>query len=567
MANQTGLLQALGWAVLNSFWQLALLWIIYKMAVLLSRGRWPAAKAALASFSLFAGFAWFIYTFIAALSDVAATEKLVTGYFLSENKADAVARVLQNILPGASIIYLVLLTIPVFRFFQNMRYVGMVRSTGISKIHVSWRLFVKRTAARMGIRRDVTVWISELVQSPVTVGFLKPVILMPVAVVNHLSAEQMEAVLLHELAHIRRMDYLLNLLLNFIRTILYFNPFARLFVREVERERELSCDEMVMQFQYNSHEYASALLLLEQAGRSDGALVMQASGKRYDLLYRVESILGIAKTPAASFRKLAGLFAGLLGVIVFNAFLFMSKPVADRSEIALLDMNSPVEMLAVEPASDISSEELALSKLVAAVMPAVHHTLSNKLSSLQAALFEIGATTSADNPDVRATCETDEAEKAAPLSEQKEAQIQQAIAASRRVFEEAKWNTIENQFAEVFSEKEKQELKATYEKAMAKMDWSSWENKLRSTFDKIDWERVNNQLSNAVSMVRIDSLQNVYTSALSRIDKARAEMAEQQLSGIPDSDITLKELEKKRQEIQVMNNYLRSLRLNKVIRL
>ncbi len=104
--------------------------------------------------------------------------------------------------------------------------------------------------------------------------FFKPVILVPLAAINHLTPQQLEAVLLHELSHIKRYDYLVNLIINFIQTILYFNPFVKAFVKIVEKEREKSCDDMVLQFQYDSHEYATALLMLEKTNHLHKPLIV-----------------------------------------------------------------------------------------------------------------------------------------------------------------------------------------------------------------------------------------------------------------------------------------------------
>ena len=138
---------------------------------------------------------------------------------------------------------------------------------------------------------------------------------MPIAAITNLSQKQVEAVLLHELAHIRRYDYFINLLINFIRTVLYFNPYVKFFAKTVEREREKSCDEMVMQFEYDPHGYASALLMLERNNVMKQTIAVAASGQRNDLLHRIERILGIEKRKALDFRKLGGLLAGLICVI------------------------------------------------------------------------------------------------------------------------------------------------------------------------------------------------------------------------------------------------------------
>jgi beta-lactamase regulating signal transducer with metallopeptidase domain len=181
-------------------------------------------------------------------------------------------------LPVASLIYLILLVLPVFNFIRNYRYVQVIRQHKLSKTDVEWRIFVKNVAARMGIKKTVHIWLSGIVTSPVTIGYLKPVILLPLAAVNHLNTQQIEAILLHELAHIRRYDYLLNLVIRFIQVILYFNPFVKAFIKIIERERELSCDEMVIQFQYDPYGYASALLTLEKNNHHPKPLAVAASG-------------------------------------------------------------------------------------------------------------------------------------------------------------------------------------------------------------------------------------------------------------------------------------------------
>ncbi|HEV7780811.1 MAG TPA: M56 family metallopeptidase, partial [Chitinophagaceae bacterium] len=326
MTGQANFLQSLGWAVLNSLWQLALLWVVYQVITGLVRGIRSSTKSALASALLIGGFGWFLCTFFATYYDTRADQVILSASFMDAEGNHQLNEWLRQTLPVASVLYLVLLVIPFFHFIRNYRYVQVIRSYGLTRINVEWRLFVNRVASQMNIRKKVQIWISEFVSSPVTVGFLKPVILVPLAAVNHLTTQQLEAVLLHELSHIKRLDYFVNLVINFIQVILYFNPFVKAFVRIVEREREKSCDEMVLQFQYDSHEYATALLTLEKANHQGQALAIAAAGKKNDLLQRVELIMGVHKRSLISFSKLAGLMAGVLCVIALNALLLFSRP-------------------------------------------------------------------------------------------------------------------------------------------------------------------------------------------------------------------------------------------------
>src|SRR5205823_1023949 len=157
-----------------------------------------------------------------------------------------------------------------------------------------------------------------LVSSPVTIGYLKPIILLPVAALNHLSTAQVEAVLLHELSHIRRYDYLINLIVSVIHTLLYFNPFVKAFINTMEAEREACCDELVLQFGYDKVGYASALLHLEKTSRQYQALALAAAGKQ-NLLTRIEKIVGMEKKKTFKLVQIVPLFLALFCILLFNS--------------------------------------------------------------------------------------------------------------------------------------------------------------------------------------------------------------------------------------------------------
>ncbi len=242
--GQANFLQSLGWAVLNSIWQMALLWVIYQFISGIFRSAKSSFRSSLASLLLITGFAFFLYTFFSFYGNKSSDQVVFSPSILDPGENQQLTNWLQKSLPVASVLYLVLLIIPLAHFIRNYRYVQVIRQFGLTKMDVQWRIFIKNVSSRMGINKPVHIWISEFVSSPVTIGFLKPVILVPLAAINHLSTPQMEAVLLHELSHIRRYDYLINLIINFIQTVLYFNPFVKAFVKIVEREREKSCDEI-----------------------------------------------------------------------------------------------------------------------------------------------------------------------------------------------------------------------------------------------------------------------------------------------------------------------------------
>ncbi len=565
--SQANFLQSLGWAVLNSLWQMALLWIIYHVITGITKPARSSFRSSLASLLLITGFALFIYTFVSFYSNPASGQAILSTSFLNTEENHQLSNWLQQTLPIASVLYLLLLVLPVAHFIRNYRYVQVIRKYGLEKMDVQWRIFVNKVAARMGIKKTVHIWVSEFVSSPVTIGFLKPVILVPLAAINHLSAQQMEAVLLHELSHIRRYDYLINLIINFIQSILYFNPFVKGFVKIVEREREKSCDEMVLQFQYDSYEYATALLTLEKTNHEYKPLAVGVAGKKNDLLQRVELIMGVKTKPTLSFNKLAGLLAGLICIFALNALLIISKPPGGKTTGTFASLSSPFNFFttsisesAVTPVPEEQKSALIIqsSREVVAQPEAAGYDNNQLESPLYSGII---------NANLAYLQAGYEPVEVLQLKKYEEAQVKAAMDASKKVLENEEWKALEKNIADVFTQKEKEELKDTYRKELDKMDWNKWENKLRLAYDKVDWNQVNDQLAKAVNNIRIDSLQKVYTDAICKLDMTKQELSLNNLPGIPDTDITLQIIEETKQQVQKTLNRLKAVRSKKIVHL
>jgi bla regulator protein blaR1 len=579
--GQSNFLQALGWAVLNSLWQLALLWVLYQVIMGIYKGARPSHKSSLASGLLITGFAWFLYTFLSIYSNASSHDDVMAAGLVSVEGNEQLNAWLYKTLPIASVVYLLLLIFPLLHFIRNYRFVQVIRNYGLSKADVEWRMFVKRVAAQMGIRKPVHIWVSELVTSPVTIGYLKPIILVPLAAINHLTPKQLEAVLLHELAHIRRMDYFVNLIIKFIQVVLYYNPFVKAFVKIIEREREKSCDEMVIQFQYDPHGYASALLVLEKNNHFPKPLAVAAAGKKHDLLHRIEWIMGVQKKPVISFNKLAGVFAGLLCIIALNAVIILSKPsMAGKSSVSFanLDLSSPFYFFTNDDEGEQDIEldptgspvELKNATIVTHAKPEVKEA---KPAMANHATPVADAETNYSRALTPHPFASNVAYKELPdipeLTREQEAQVKEAMKASQQVIQEGHWKTVESSLAEVFTMQQKEELKARYQKEMCKVDWKNWEEKLRTAtaYDRIDWERINIELGKAVSNIRLDSLQRAYTKVFTDLSQLEKQLNQLDLDGIPDSDVSLEEVVQKKLDLQKAIHKVKAAKSKKVVHL
>jgi bla regulator protein blaR1 len=579
--GQSNLLQALGWAVFNSLWQMAILWVAYQLITAVFRINKPSQKGFLAAFLLFAGFAWFSLTLVVAFASKTNPGGSY-GDLISIEGNVAMSRWLHAMLPVASILYLLLLILPILNFIRNYRYVQVIRRYGLTRASVEWRMFAQKISAQMGIRKRVYVWMSDLVKSPVTIGYLKPIILLPVAALSQLSTQQTEAVLLHELSHIKRYDYFINLVTKLIQTVLYFNPFVKAFSKIIETEREKSCDETVIQFQYEPHSYASALVALEKASYiAKPTLAMGAAdGKGSEFRQRIEWILGVNKKPVFSFHKLAGLLAGFLCFIALNALLIVSPPVSKAlAKDSFVFLASPFEYFADSEDQATNNSGLAAENL--------NHNLSNndfpvvedQDLDVNSKVDEDVSTEDFDVETYNESINTNN-DAGAPftfvenlknivphLTDEEEKQVQQAMVESRKVMQEVQWQEVEKNIADALTRLEKDKVKEEYTKALSKIDWKMIENQLRLSYDRINWTKINIDLDNALAAIKLDSIQQVFTIAFDQVSQLQKELVKSNQPGIPDTDVTVKSLEQKKKEIQVAIDKIRITKPKKVTHL
>ncbi len=166
---------------------------------------------------------------------------------------------------------------------------------------------LRSISRRLGVQRTVRLLSSVYVVVPSAIGHLKPVILLPASLLSGLSTQQIEALLAHELAHIRRHDYLVNLVQVTCETVLFYHPAVWWLSREIRREREHCCDDLAVQVCGDRISYARTLTLLEEHRFASTTAAMAATGG--SLTQRIRRIVG---QPVASEAARGTWLAGML---------------------------------------------------------------------------------------------------------------------------------------------------------------------------------------------------------------------------------------------------------------
>jgi bla regulator protein blaR1 len=189
-------------------------------------------------------------------------------------------------------VWLLILLLRLAQTGLSLTYVQRIRRLKTRPVSSDWEERVRALADRIGLSRPIALLESALIQAPMVIGYFKPVILVPLGILTQLPQNQLEAVLLHELAHIRRNDYLVNLLQSLAETLLFFNPAIWWISALIREERENCCDDVAIDATRNKAQLIQALVAFQELSIAAGpAYAVAFPGRKMPLLDRITRIL------------------------------------------------------------------------------------------------------------------------------------------------------------------------------------------------------------------------------------------------------------------------------------
>ncbi|HSZ57853.1 MAG TPA: M56 family metallopeptidase [Tepidisphaeraceae bacterium] len=165
-----------------------------------------------------------------------------------------------------------------------------MRFTGTAAGGPDAERLARSLSRRLGVSRAVRVLKSSIARTPLVIGLIKPVILLPVSALTELSIAELESILAHELAHIRRYDFAVNLLQTAVETILFYHPAVWLVSSRIRQERENCCDDLALSVTRDRASYVRALAAVASV-RVTSLVPAASSGK---LLPRLQRLLGVS---------------------------------------------------------------------------------------------------------------------------------------------------------------------------------------------------------------------------------------------------------------------------------
>ncbi|TFW33111.1 M56 family metallopeptidase [Massilia horti] len=289
--NASVLVPAIGWTLVHFLWQGALIACATAIGLTVLRNARPHARYLLACSALLLCLVWPAIDLWVRLAETNSMGGAMTGapaitYGPAVNTANLVGY-FANKLGLIVALWAACALALALRMALGLLWIGRMAGRNANDRH--WQARIDQMAARFGITRDVRLRVVDGLASPITAGWWRPVVLVPAALVSGMPPELLEALLAHELAHVRRFDYLVNLGQNVVETLLFYHPAVWWISNRIRTEREQIADDLAARMLGEPRRLALALSELERLQFSTHHLAQAANGG--DLMSRIKRLV------------------------------------------------------------------------------------------------------------------------------------------------------------------------------------------------------------------------------------------------------------------------------------
>lgn len=302
MIGDEALFRALGWTLVHTLWQgvaIALLAAVLHRVVPRrdAHARYLIAVGALLLVPVAAGIAFWLQHRVSTMEVMPAGDVFAV-WQVGDGRVDEVSEGawsgwmwwLDRWAPHVAVFWLIGCMFFLLRLVGGVSYLWWLRSEALP-LDAQWQERVDRLVRKVGLRRVVRVASSWRVGVPVAFGLVKPIILLPAALMTQLPPAAVEAVVLHELMHIRRRDFVVRLLQGLVEAVFYYHPAVWWLSAVVSREREYACDDAVVRRLGDRVAYARALMMSGELAGRHPVLALGLRRRHSGLLARIQRML------------------------------------------------------------------------------------------------------------------------------------------------------------------------------------------------------------------------------------------------------------------------------------
>ncbi|MDR2561349.1 MAG: M48 family metalloprotease [Holophagales bacterium] len=336
-------LQRLGWALLHSLWQGAAICALAAVLLRLMRHkssqfRYLVACSALGAFVIVAtGTVFYLMSGPVQLSTEMALKSI------AQPREGAMVW-FMGIIPKLPVIWAVGVLVFSVRLFGGWCWFKRDIRLWASPAPAEWRWRAASLSRTLGIPGRVRILVSQKLCSPMAIGWIKPLVLLPASALLHLPPDALEAILAHELAHIRRRDFLVNLVQSVVEVLFFYHPAVWWLSGQICELREHCCDDEAAKLCGSAVDYASALAELETLRGSHATPQLAHAANGASLMKRIQRILSISQPVSLGVRAglIAAAFLSMVGAGALWGFSVEAQQRLERQRIIIKDGSKSV---------------------------------------------------------------------------------------------------------------------------------------------------------------------------------------------------------------------------------
>jgi bla regulator protein blaR1 len=343
----------IGMTLIHFLWQGLAIYLGYKLILSVFKPNSANVKYTLASIAMFSYLIAPIATFLQLNAAPVLTQSVVTNQDLiaavmSEQQSLSINALFDAALPWLSLCWLVGVLYYSTKLAIELLKVNDLTKVQVAPVNAQVELAFYRLLAGMQIKVPVKLLQSSIAPVPMVIGWLKPVILIPTASLLHLSEKQLSMIIAHELAHVKRYDYLVNLIQSLVEVLMFFHPVVRLTSEDMREQREHICDDIAAAYFNDPIGYARALTETE-ALRSEASSLVAVAIDGGNLTARVSRVAGIDHHENSRTNRW---LAGIISILSSCCIMAAIQVQANQRPITLDEVVKPFNATPVaEPAS------------------------------------------------------------------------------------------------------------------------------------------------------------------------------------------------------------------------
>ncbi|MDA3953696.1 MAG: M56 family metallopeptidase [Bacteroidales bacterium] len=361
---------ALGWNIFHIFWQGIIIGIVLSVVLHILKGKSSQLKYLISMISLLLllGFSIFNFSinynenFNKAITNINYDQINYTDFQLDDlNNANtgegsielitSLKNRLKNIdrfFPLIVNVWILGVFIFILKFVLSFFYTYRLKKISTQSISEEWLVKFLKIQDKLNLNRTVKYIESQLVRIPLVLGYLRPVVVIPVQMLSGIPSNQIEAIIAHELAHIRRNDYIFNVLQTIIETVFFFHPAVWYITSQIRKERENCCDDVALTVCEGSLVYAKALISVQELTLNRHYSAVAFSGRKKHLLNRIKRMIMKQKVKSNFTDKIIAALIILSSVLALS-FTYKANMTNSISKSGFIEeIIKPVEPTIVE---------------------------------------------------------------------------------------------------------------------------------------------------------------------------------------------------------------------------